>query len=97
MAGEQTVEVRDNPEESRFEAYVGAELAGFTAYDRSDGAITILHTEVDDAFEGRGVGSSMVRQVLDRLRAGGLTVTVLCPFVNAWVRRHPDYQDLTRR
>jgi predicted GNAT family acetyltransferase len=39
----------------------------------------------------------MVRQVLDRLRAGGLTVTVLCPFVNAWVRRHPDYQDLTRR
>jgi predicted GNAT family acetyltransferase len=36
--------------------------------------------------------------VLDRIREDkGLKVTVLCPFVNAWLRRHPDYQDLTRR
>jgi uncharacterized protein len=98
MGEQATVEVRDNPGEHRFEAYVCDRLAGFTAYDRTDGGITILHAEVDDAFEGQGIGSSMTRQVLDRLRADGdLQVTVLCPFVNAWLRRHPDYRELTRR
>jgi predicted GNAT family acetyltransferase len=53
---------------------------------------------VDDAFEGQGVGSAMVRQMLDRLRSEqDLKVTVVCPFVNAWLRRHPDYRDVTRR
>jgi predicted GNAT family acetyltransferase len=98
MSEKPDVELRDNPEEHRYEAYVEGALAGFTAYERNDDAITILHTEVDGAFEGQGVGSSMVRQLLDRLRAdAGRKVVVLCPFVNAWLRRHPDYQDLTRR
>jgi uncharacterized protein len=98
MSSETVVEVRDNPGKHRFEAYVGDQLAGFTAYDLTDGGITILHTEVDDAFEGQGIGSSLTRQVLDLLRADGeLEVTVLCPFVNAWLRRHPDYQELVRR
>lgn len=92
------VEVRDNPEEHRFEAYVDGTLAGFTAYDLDGDVILILHTEVDDAFEGQGVGSSMVRQMLDRIRDDeDLKVRVTCPFVNAWLRRHPDYQALTRR
>ncbi len=92
------VQVRDNPAEHRFEAFVDDRLAGFVAYELTDDAIMILHTQVDDAFEGQGVGSSMTRQVLDLVRADGeLKVTVLCPFVNAWIRRHPDYQELTRR
>ena len=94
----QTVEVRDNVEKRRFEAYVDGRLAGFSAYDLTDAGIVILHTEVDDAFEGQGVGSSLVRQMLDQIRAeNDLKLTVLCPFVNAWLRRHPDYRDLTRR
>jgi predicted GNAT family acetyltransferase len=98
MSDQPAVEIRDNSEDHRFEAYVDGRLAGFTAYDLTDGAIMLLHTEVDDAFEGQGVASSMVRQVLDRLRADeGLQVNVVCPFVNAWLRRHPDYQELTRR
>ena len=92
------MEVTDNRQESRYEARVDGELAGFSAYELTDGGIMILHTEVDDAYEGRGVGSAMVRQMLDRIRADGdLKVTVLCPFVNAWLRKHPDYQELTRR
>lgn len=92
------VEVRDNPEKRQFDAYVDGNLAGFSAYELTDGGIMIMHTEVDDAYEGQGVGSAMVRQMLDLIRADGeLKVTVLCPFVNAWIRRHPDYQDLTRR
>jgi predicted GNAT family acetyltransferase len=96
--GDDDVEVRDNPEEHRFEAYADGKLAGFSTYDLTDGEITILHTEVDDAFEGRGVGSALVRRMLDLIRADSeLKVTVLCPFVNAWLRRHPDYRELTRR
>ena len=92
------VEVRDHPENKQFEAYVDGELAGFSAYDLTGDTITIMHTEVDDAYEGQGVGSTMVRQMLDLIQADGeLRVTVLCPFVNAWLRRHPEYQNLTRR
>ena len=92
------MQVRDNPGESRFEAYVDGKVAGFSAYDLTDGAIMIMHTEVDDAYEGQGVGSELVRQMLDLIRDDGeLKVTVLCPFVNTWLRRHPDYRELTRR
>jgi uncharacterized protein len=93
-----TVEVRDNPSESRFEAYVDGQLAGYSAYLLAGGTLTVIHTEVEDAYEGQGVGSAMVRQMLDQLREReGLRVTASCPFVRAWLRKHPDYRDLTRR
>jgi predicted GNAT family acetyltransferase len=92
------VEVRDTPEERRFEAYVDGRLAGFSAYVRSDAGLLIVHTEVDDAYAGQGVGSSLVRQMLDQLRRREeLRVTASCPFVRAWMRRHPEYLDLTHR
>ena len=92
------VTVRDNPGLSRFEAYVDGRLAGFSAYELTDGVITFTHTEVDDAFEGRGVGSALVRWELDRVGADGdRRVRPLCPFVRAWIDKHPDYADLTRR
>ena len=91
------VTVRDNPGLSRFEAYVDGRLAGFSAYELTDGVITFTHTEVDDAFEGQGVGSALVRWELDFVRAeGGRRVRPLCPFVRAWIDKHPDYADLTR-
>jgi predicted GNAT family acetyltransferase len=92
------VEVRDDQGKRRFEAYVDGRLAGFSAYELTDDGIVILHTEVDDAVEGQGVGSALVRQMLEQIRADGeRKVTVLCPFVQRWLRRHPDYQELTRR
>ncbi len=98
MSSETTVEVRDNPDESRFEAYVDGALAGYSAYVLSHGTVDFVHTEVDDACEGQGVGSALVRQSLDQLRArDGVRVTASCPFVRAWLRKHPDYQDLARR
>jgi predicted GNAT family acetyltransferase len=91
------VTVRDHPEESRFEAFVGDELAGFAAYELADGVITFTHTEVADAYEGHGVGSALVRSALDAVRSeGSRRVRPLCPFVRAWIDHHPDYADLTR-
>jgi len=53
---------------------------------------------VDDAFEGQGVGSALVRQSLDQLaEREGMRVTASCPFVRAWMRKHPEYLELGRR
>src|SRR3712207_7478230 len=48
------------------------------------------HTEVDDQFEGRGIGSALARGELDAARADGLDVLPLCPFMAAYIRDHPD-------
>ncbi|KRF18918.1 hypothetical protein ASG90_03245 [Nocardioides sp. Soil797] len=88
-----TVEVNDNQDQSRFEAHVEGELAGFAEYVREPGRITFTHTEV--SLEGQGVGSALARQALDAVRAeGGLTVVPRCPFIKGWIEKHPDYQDL---
>jgi predicted GNAT family acetyltransferase len=89
------VRIADNPAESRYEAHVGDELAGAAYYEmRHDDHIVFLHTEVEDRFEGHGIGSKLAKFALDDARARGLKVTPLCPFVSAWMKRHPEYEDL---
>ncbi|MFV0406007.1 MAG: GNAT family N-acetyltransferase [Propioniciclava sp.] len=90
------VVVTDNHVASRFEAQVGGVLAGFADYRLTgEGFIVFPHTEVSPDFEGRGIGSSLVRQALDKVQAdGGLTVVPVCPFVRSWILRHPGYADL---
>lgn len=88
------VTVVDAPERRRFEARVGEEVAGFAEYRRRDDRIVLTHTEVQDRFEGEGVGSELARRVLDRARDDGLGVVPRCPFIREWIERHPDYADL---
>jgi uncharacterized protein len=88
--------VRDNPDASRFEAVdESGVVAGFAAYRRYDDRIVFTHTEVDDAFEGRGVGSTLVKASLDAVRGEGLRVVAQCPFVKSYIQQHPEYADLT--
>jgi predicted GNAT family acetyltransferase len=92
------VDVKDNPAEDRYEAWLDGQLAGFATYGLSEHAIVFLHTEVDPAFEGRGVGSALARGALDDVRAqGDRDVVPLCPFIKGWIAKHPDYQDLLHR
>jgi len=88
------VVVQDVPEGSRYEARVGDQLVGFVEYRALTGRITFIHTEVLPGSEGKGVGGRIARTVLDDARARGLRVRPLCPFIAAWIRRHPDYADL---
>jgi predicted GNAT family acetyltransferase len=95
MSDEAAVTVRDNPGQSRFEAVGESGLvAGFAAYRRSGDQITFTHTEVDDAFEGQGVGSTLVRGALDAVRGEGVRVVAQCPFVSSYIDRHREYADL---
>ncbi|AXI76380.1 GNAT family N-acetyltransferase [Peterkaempfera bronchialis] len=86
--------VTDAPERTRFEARQGDTLAGFAEYIRSGSLVVYPHTEVDPAFEGRGVGGALARAALDDARARGLPVLATCPFIAGWMGRHPDYADL---
>lgn len=88
------VVVREAPERHRYEALAGEVVAGFVDYrDAGDGR-TLRHTEVFDAFEGQGVGSTLARAVLEDARATGRTVRPVCPFIAGWLTRHPEYLDV---
>jgi uncharacterized protein len=86
--------VTDNPGRQRFEVSVDGELAGFTKYHLVDGDVAFDHTEVDDRFEGKGLGSTLVRSALDEVRARGVAVIPYCPFVRSYIARHREYVDL---
>ena len=58
---------------------------------RVEGAyLVLIHTEVPEALEGRGLGGTLVRAALDRAVRDGLTVVPHCPFARGWLGRHPD-------
>ena len=86
--------VRNNPEELRYEARRDGQLVGLIRYRIEPGVVVLVHTEVDDEVEGTGVGSQLVRGALDDLRGRGLRLVPVCPFVAAYLRRHPEYADL---
>jgi uncharacterized protein len=86
----------DNADESRYELRDGDRLIGVAAYRLSGNTITFTHTQVDPEYEGQGAGSQLAREALDDSQARERHVIVHCPFISAWIRRHPDYADLLR-
>jgi predicted GNAT family acetyltransferase len=86
-------EVRNNPALNRFELDVDGHTA-VSYYRLSPGVITFTHTEVPPALEGHGVGSRLVRAALESARAQGLKVVARCPFVAAYMGKHPEFNDL---
>jgi hypothetical protein len=94
MNGETETRIADAPESSRFEIRLGDELAGLLQYRLQGESISLLHTEIDERFEGRGLGSRLIAFALDDARARGLAVLPFCPFVKAYLERHGEYLDL---
>ena len=94
MTEDARIVVADAPERERFEVTVDGELAGFLVYHTRKGLLALVHTEVEDRFEGRGLGGRLARFALDQARTDGVAVLPFCPFVNAWIKRHPEYVDL---
>jgi predicted GNAT family acetyltransferase len=88
-----TDDVHDNTERNRFELDLDGHTA-FSTYRRAEGVLTIMHTEVPSALNGRGIGSRLARGILDIARAQGLKVKPLCPFVAGYMDKHPEYADL---
>jgi predicted GNAT family acetyltransferase len=85
-----------NEEKSRYELWLGDELAGTlkTRNDADADAIVLVATRVDPAFEGHGYGSRLVARALSDARASGAKVIVECEFAQAYLQRHPEERDL---
>jgi predicted GNAT family acetyltransferase len=86
--------VRDNPALSRFELDVEGGLA-FANYRRAPGTVIITHTETPRALRGRGIASELVQGALELIRADGNKVVAGCGFVVDYLRKHPEFSDLT--
>jgi hypothetical protein len=85
--------VRDNRLKERFELEADGHLA-VAQYHLKHGTITFTHTIVPEELEGRGIGGQLARAALDTARSEGLAVVPKCPFIRAYIERHPEYQDL---
>lgn len=88
-------DVTKNTGAGRYEVHVDGELAGWLDYaDAGDGVTALPHTIVEPRFGGRGLAGELVRTALDEIRAQGRRVDPQCPYVKAWIARHPDHADL---
>jgi predicted GNAT family acetyltransferase len=86
-------DVRNNTALNRFELDVEGGMA-FAEYEAAAGRITINYAEVPPELRGRGIGSTLVRGALELVRAQGVKVASRCPFVSAYLRKHPEFTDL---
>jgi uncharacterized protein len=88
-------EFRDNPAQNRFELEVEGGTA-FAYYRLEPGTIIFIHTEVPQALSGRRIGSRLIRGALGAARAQGRKVVAQCPFVSAYLGKHPEFNDLIK-
>jgi len=86
--------VTDNPAASRYEMHVDGELAGLITYRLHNATISLLHTEIEPAFQGAHLAGHLARFALGDARQRGLAVLPFCPYVASWIRKHPEYADL---
>jgi len=89
-------EVLHNASAHRYEIRIGDELAGHTVAEPTEdpGVILFPHTEIAEAFEGKGLASVLVQGALDDIRERGLRIKVTCPYILGWLPKHPEYEDL---
>jgi len=85
--------VRRLEEEHKFSARVGDDEAILTWMQLTDDLVAFTHTAVPPALRGHGVGEELVHQALEDTVRRGLKFVPLCPFVQAYLQRHTQYQD----
>lgn len=75
---------------------VDGNVVGEILYRTTPEAVALVHTEISPSLEGQGLAGKLVSGALDDIRERGLRVVAICPFVRAYIRRHPEYGDLAR-
>ena len=81
-------------ERNRYILTVDGEEAGYIEFDDMGDVIDMPHTVVDERFGGRGYGGLLVKHALDDARERGMKVEPTCPYIDRWIEKHPDYEDL---
>jgi predicted GNAT family acetyltransferase len=87
--------VRDHRPGSRYEIILDGELAGVSVYERRPGRVIFTHTEIRPELKGRGLADKLARWALDDVQARAEEkVIARCPFMAAFIARHPEYRVL---
>lgn len=89
------VTVNHKPDNNRFEAALDGKLA-VLEYMQVGNTLIFTHTEVPEALEGQGIGGKLAKTGLEYVRDNNMTAAPLCPFVKAYIKRHPEYEDLVK-
>lgn len=82
--------------EGRFEIEDHGRIA-FLEYSLAGDVLRLIHTEVPQELQGKGIASELAKSALDWAREHGKKVDVICEFVDAYLRRHPEYADMVLR
>jgi uncharacterized protein len=91
-----TYDIRHNENETQFETSVEGKTV-FAAYDIEEpNRIVFTHTIVPDELSGRGIANQLVKHALDYAKEQNLTVVPQCSFVAAYIKRHPEYGEITQ-
>ena len=86
--------ISDAPDRQRYEATLAGELVGVLEYVVKRERIALVHTKVYQGHEGQGVGAGLVRFAFDAARVRGLKVIAICPYVQQYLVRHPEDDDI---
>lgn len=90
-------DIRHNEQQTQFETTIDGQVA-YAAYDLEDpDRIVFTHTIVPDELSGRGIAGEIVKYGLDHARAKNLRVVPQCSYVEAYIKRHKEYEDLLAR
>ncbi|MGO4649135.1 GNAT family N-acetyltransferase [Nocardia sp. 2YAB30] len=84
-------EVVRNDEKHRYEVFYGGELAGFAEYEERDDETVFIHTEVDGAFSGKGLGTVLAKSAVEDAIGRERVIRPLCPFIKAYLDKHAEY------
>jgi uncharacterized protein len=85
------IELHNNKAANRFEMVFDKHLS-LIEYEIKGDVMALLHTEVDPALEGRGAGTAIVEKTLKYIEEAGMQLLPLCPFVVAYIKRHPEWE-----
>jgi predicted GNAT family acetyltransferase len=90
----ENLEVVNNTEAKRFEIQLGDDIARIE-YQITGHTITFTHTEVPPAFEGQGIAGKIAKVALEYAKESGYKILPLCPYVKAYIQRHPEYKSIS--
>jgi predicted GNAT family acetyltransferase len=94
VENESELTLTNNTERNRFEAHLGDKLAGYSSYDLQPDRVAFVHTVVRPEYEGQGIGSRLAKFAIDDVRDRGLRIKPVCPFIRAYLLRHPEYNEI---
>jgi predicted GNAT family acetyltransferase len=94
MASAYELEIYNDPEHLKYEAWVGKDAVADLTYQFAGDRIVIMQTVVNESFREKGVATELIQFVLDDIRSSGRKLTVICPIVGEFITAHPAYKDL---